>query len=160
MFTGLVQATGRLVQRARTVGGARLTVESPLAGELDEGDSVAVNGVCLTANAVSGGSFAADAMNETLLRTTLGELHTGDTVNLELPLRIGERLGGHLVQGHVDGVGTVIAISEDGFARVLEIETSSDLLRYVVRKGSIAVDGVSLTAAEVDTSSFTVSVIP
>jgi riboflavin synthase len=99
-------------------------------------------------------------MNETLARTSLGELAGGDRVNLELPLRAGDRLGGHLVQGHVDGMGTVTAVSDDGFARVIEIEASADLLRYVVRKGSIAVDGVSLTVADVDTTSFTVSVIP
>jgi riboflavin synthase len=160
MFTGLVQASGQLRDVHRSGDGTRLSVETPLANELAEGDSVAVNGVCLTASEVARDWFATEAMNETLARTSLGELAGGDRVNLELPLRAGDRLGGHLVQGHVDGMGTVTAVSDDGFARVIEIEASADLLRYVVRKGSIAVDGVSLTVADVDTTSFTVSVIP
>src|ERR1019366_10162946 len=107
-----------------------------------------------------GASFWAEAMNETLERTSLGELDTGAEDNLELPLRVGDRLGGHMVQGHVDGVGQVLDVSEDGFARRVAVQAPDDVLRYVVQKGSITVDGVSLTVAEVDARSFTVSLIP
>jgi riboflavin synthase len=160
VFTGLVTDCGRLSEIDRSPSGARLRIESRLAGQLRDGDSVAVNGVCLTATTISPGSVAAEAMNETLHRTTLGELRTGDPVNLELPLRAGDPLGGHMVQGHVDGVGRVAALDDDGFARRVRIEAPEQLLRYVVEKGSIAVDGVSLTVVEVDTRSFTVSLIP
>jgi riboflavin synthase len=154
MFTGLVESTG-------TVGfltGGRLHVESPLA--LSEGDSVAINGVCLTATAVRDGGFDADVMPETLRRTALGALAEGDRVNLELPLRASDRLGGHIVQGHVDGTGTVESVGDEGFARVVRISAPFGLLRYVVEKGSIAVDGVSLTVAEVDDDGFAVGLIP
>jgi riboflavin synthase len=104
--------------------------------------------------------FSAQAMNETLTRTSLGELAPGAGVNLELPLRAGDRLGGHVVQGHVDGVGRVAEVTEDGFARRVRIDAGKDVVRYVVEKGSIAVDGVSLTVAAVDDGSFTVSLIP
>jgi riboflavin synthase len=160
MFTGLVADLGRIAELDRSAEGARMRIVSALAAELREGDSIAVNGVCLTATAVDGGSFAAEAMNETLARTGLGALGAGANVNLELPLRMGERLGGHLVQGHVDGLGRVAEVGEDGFARRLRIEAPGDLLRHVVEKGSIAVDGVSLTAFEVRPESFTVSLIP
>jgi riboflavin synthase len=121
---------------------------------------VAVNGVCLTATQVDGGAFSAEAMNETLARTSLGGLDPGSHVNLELPLRAGDRLGGHVVQGHVDEVGTIADLVQDGFALRVRIEASPELLRYVVEKGSIAVDGVSLTVVELDGGSFTVSLIP
>jgi riboflavin synthase len=160
MFTGLIASRGRLNEVDRSDAGARLRIESELARELREGDSVAVNGVCLTATAVDGGTFDIEAMNETLARSALGELGTGDTVNLELPLRAGDRLGGHMVQGHVDGVGRLLALDDDGFALRLEIEANPELLRYVVEKGSIAVDGVSLTVAAIGERSFTVSLIP
>ncbi len=160
MFTGLVHDLGRVGRADRFERGARLTIETPLAGELREGDSIAVNGVCLTATALAGGSFAAEAMHETLARTSLGELEPGSAVNLELPLRASDRLGGHVVQGHVDGMGRVAAVTEDGFARRVEIDAPQDVLRYVVERGSIAVDGVSLTVAELDGRSFTVSLIP
>src|SRR5207248_2793718 len=138
----------------------RLRIEASFAAELRNGDSVSVNGVCLTATNVSDGSFSAEAMNETLSRTSLGALDHGARVNLELPLRAGDRLGGHIVQGHVDGVGTVAARADDGFAVRIRIEAPDQVLRYVVEKGSIAVDGVSLTVAEFDHGSFTVSLIP
>ena len=133
----------------RTADGVRLTVESPLARELAEGDSVAVNGVCLTAVGICGERFGADVMHETLRRSSLGEVAEGSRVNLELALRADARLGGHMVQGHVDGVGAVAGVREDGFARLVTIAAAPELLRYVVEKGSIAVDGVSLTVAEV-----------
>lgn len=160
MFTGLVQGLGRIGGVERSEDGARLTIETPLVSELRTGDSVAVNGVCLTATSLENGSFVADAMNETLSRSSLGGLEAGARVNLELPLRAGDRLGGHVVQGHVDGVGEVVSVVEDGFARRIQIEAPPDLLRYVIEKGSIAVDGVSLTVAECDSRSFTVSLIP
>ena len=161
MFTGLVGDVGTVAAVDATADGVRLTLATHYDGELREGDSVAVGGVCLTAAAVAAGSFAADVMRETLRRSTLGALQVGVPVNLELALRAGDRLGGHIVQGHVDGVGTVAAVRDDGLARVLSIaEDAPGLLRYVVHKGSIAVDGVSLTVARIDERGFDVSLIP
>ena len=160
MFTGLVEDLGTVVAVNRTGDGAALTVESRLARELGEGDSIAVNGVCLTATGICGDRFGADVMHETLRRTSLADVDDGAKVNLELALRADARLGGHIMQGHVDGVGVVAGVREDGFARVVTIEAAPELLRYVVEKGSIAVDGVSLTVAAVDDASFDVSLIP
>ena len=160
MFTGLIAELGRVSSVERSDDGARLRIEASSAAELREGDSVAVNGVCLTATEIDGGAFSAEAMNETLTRTSLGALEHGAPVNLELPLRAGDRLGGHFVQGHVDGLGTVAACDEDGFALRVRVDAPEDVLRYVVEKGSIAVDGVSLTVAALDHGSFTVSLIP
>jgi riboflavin synthase len=160
VFTGLVQAIGRVAEIERGDAGARIRIEAPLDGELALGDSIAINGVCLTAVELGDGSFEADAMNETLSRSSLGNLVAGSEVNLELPLRATDRLGGHVVQGHVDGVGTILEVAEDGFARRVRVEAPAELLRYVIEKGSIAVDGVSLTVAALDTRSFTVSLIP
>jgi riboflavin synthase len=160
MFTGLVKDLGRVAEVERSGEGARIRIGTPLAGDLRQGDSVAVNGVCLTATAVDGNWFDAEAMNETLTRTSLGALDAGSPVNLELPLRAGEPLGGHLVQGHVDGLGQIGEIEDDGFARRIRIETGPEILRYVVEKGSIAVDGISLTVVDVEPASFTVSLIP
>ena len=160
MFTGLVADLGTVAAVDTTGDGVRLTVESRLAHELGEGDSVAVNGVCLTAVGPDGESFGADVMHETLRRSSLDEVAPGTRVNLELPLRADARLGGHVVQGHVDGLGSVAAVREDGFARVVSITADPDLLRYVVEKGSIAVDGISLTVAAVDGDRFSVSLIP
>ena len=160
MFTGLVQGVGAVAGMERSDAGARITIDTPLVAELSAGDSIAINGVCLTAVELNGGSFAAEAMNETLARSSLGDLAPGSEVNLELPLRATDRLGGHVVQGHVDGVGTIEEASADGFARRIRVEAPADVLRYVVEKGSIAVDGVSLTVTEVDERSFTVSLIP
>ncbi|HTT31543.1 MAG TPA: riboflavin synthase [Solirubrobacteraceae bacterium] len=160
MFTGLVQGIGSVETIERSDDGARITIATPLVSELNAGDSIAINGVCLTAVALDGGSFAADAMNETLARSSLGDLARGSAVNLELPLRATDRLGGHVVQGHVDGVGTIEGVSDDGFARRIRVEAPAAVLRYVVEKGSLAVDGVSLTVTEVNERSFTVSLIP
>ena len=161
MFTGLVQDLGEVTRVDETADGVRLAVRTPLARELSEGDSIAVNGVCLTAVGLCGGDlFGADVMRETLRRSSLAEVEPGSTVNLELPLRAGDRLGGHMVQGHVDGVGAVRDVREDGFARIVEITAPPDLLRYVVEKGSIAVDGVSLTVSAVGDDFFAVSLIP
>ena len=160
MFTGLVQAVGRVGAIDHSSEGARVTIETALATELRAGDSIAVNGVCLSAAALHDGWFAADAMNETLSRTSLGDISPGAEVNLELPLRASDRLGGHVVQGHVDGVGRIASVTEDGFARRVQVDAPADVLRYVIEKGSIAVDGVSLTVTGVDSRSFTVSLIP
>ena len=140
--------------------GVRLQVATTLAGEIHEGDSVAVNGVCLTATSVTGEAFSAEVMNQTLRTTSLSGVSAGRTVNLELPVRPSDRLGGHIVQGHVDGIGTVISTEDDGFSRRVTIEAPPELLRYVVAKGSIALDGVSLTVAGSEDRSFTVSLIP
>jgi len=140
--------------------GVRLRVTTALAGDLRDGDSVAVNGVCLTAVGADGDGFGADVMHETLRRSSLADVAPGARVNVELPLRADERLGGHVVQGHVDGLGAIRAVREEGFARVVTIEADPALLRYVVEKGSIAVDGVSLTVASVDGDAFSVSLIP
>ncbi|HEY2650289.1 MAG TPA: riboflavin synthase [Solirubrobacteraceae bacterium] len=160
MFTGLVADLGVLEELRRSEGGATLRISAGLTGELHDGDSIAVNGVCLTATSVRDHSFQADAMNETLTRSTLGGLQSGARVNLELPLRASDRLGGHLVQGHVDAVGEVAAVTDEGIARRLEIAAPADVLRYVVEKGSIAVNGVSLTVVGVGDRSFTASLIP
>jgi riboflavin synthase len=160
MFTGLVETTARVSRIEPDGDGVRLEVETPLAAELQQGDSVAVNGVCLTAIEPQAEGFKADVMAETLRRSSLGPLAAGDSVNVELPLRAGDRLGGHVVQGHVDGTGVIEGVEDEGFARVVRVHADRSLLRYVVDKGSIAVDGVSLTVAEVDGDGFTVSLIP
>jgi riboflavin synthase len=160
VFTGLIEGLGTIAEVIGTDDGVRLSVNSTLAAQLTSGDSVAVNGVCLTATAVREHGFDAEVMNESLQRSSLRDAEAGTEVNLELPLRATDRLGGHVVQGHVDGVGTVRAVAGDGFARRIEIAVPVDLLRYVVSKGSVAVDGVSLTVADLDDASFTVSLIP
>jgi riboflavin synthase len=160
MFTGLVADLGTVAEVHSTSEGVRLAIESPLARDLTEGDSVAVNGVCLTATAIADGEFRAAVMHETLRRSSLADAAAGSDVNLELSLRASDRLGGHIVQGHVDGLGAVRDVREDGFARVVEITAPAELLRYVVEKGSIAVNGVSLTVVEVGDEWFSVSLIP
>ena len=160
MFTGLVETTARVRRVDPEADGVRLEVETPLAAQLSQGDSIAVNGVCLTAVDPGEHGFKADVMAETLRRSSLGPLAAGDSVNVELPLRAGDRLGGHVVQGHVDGTGTVESTRDEGFARLVRVAAEPALLRYVVEKGSIAVDGVSLTVADVDDEGFTVSLIP
>ena len=160
MFTGLIADLGSVSAVQRDAEGVTLEISTRLAGELSEGDSVAVNGVCLTATAVHDGGFRAQAMIETLKRSSLELLRAGSRVNLELPLRADGRLGGHIVQGHVDGTGTIEGVREEGFARVLEVEVPSELARYLVEKGSVAVDGVSLTVSELRDEGFSVSLIP
>jgi riboflavin synthase len=160
MFTGLVQGMGQVAAVEETADGVRLLIAGDFVLGLDDGDSVAVNGVCLTAVRPTDCNFFADVMHETLRRSSLGVIAPGARVNLELPLRPEDRLGGHFVQGHVDGIGTVAAVEQDGFARVIRIAAAPDLLRYVVEKGSIAIDGVSLTVAAVDGDSLSVSLIP
>ncbi|MCW2997531.1 MAG: riboflavin synthase [Solirubrobacterales bacterium] len=165
MFTGLVEDLGRVDAVDSTDGGVRLTVSTPLTRQLGHGDSIAVNGVCLTAVVLADDAthFTADVMHETLRRSSLGAVEAGRTVNLELAMRADARLGGHIVQGHVDGLGAIRGISEDGFARIVTVAVPGGpqgLLRYVVEKGSIAIDGISLTVARVDEESFDVSLIP
>src|ERR671916_1515539 len=160
MFTGLVQDLGRVTEVDATDDGVTLAVRTALAAEIGEGDSVAVNGVCLTATAIADGRFRAEVMHETLRRSSLAEAAVGSDVNLELSLRASDRLGGHIVQGNVDGLGSVRDVREDGFARVVTIAAPPELLRYVVEKGSIAVNGVSLTVVEVGHDWFSVSLIP
>jgi riboflavin synthase len=163
MFTGLVADLGTVAAVDATADGVRVAIASPLASQLRDGDSVAVNGVCLTATDVGDGAFTADVMHETLARSALAEVLPGARVNLELPLRAQDRLGGHIVQGHVDGVGSVREVRADGFARVVTVAAGGGrdgILRYVIEKGSIAVDGVSLTVARVDDEGFDVALIP
>jgi riboflavin synthase len=158
MFTGLVEAVGDVVALTREgADGAVIEIASPLSGELEPGDSVSVSGACLTARDIVDGRFRADVVEETLRRTTLGELEAGSHVNLELPLRVSDRLGGHVVLGHVDGVGEVRAARESG---EIDVAIDEELSRYVVEKGSIALDGVSLTIAALDGATVTVALIP
>ncbi|HTR89650.1 MAG TPA: riboflavin synthase [Solirubrobacteraceae bacterium] len=160
MFTGLIARLGEVADIERDEEGATLTVRTALARELAPGDSIAVDGVCLTAVSVGEGSFSTQAMSETLRRSTLGELAVGARVNLELALRADGRLGGHVVQGHVDGTGAVAEVREEGFARVLGIELDPALERLLVEQGSIAVNGVSLTVSALVGEGFAVSLIP
>jgi riboflavin synthase len=160
VFTGLIADLGSLSALELGEGGASGRIRTRLAQELDPGDSIAVNGVCLTATDVGSEEFAAQIMSETLARSSLGGLRTGAAVNLELPLRATDRLGGHVVQGHIDATGTVSEVREEGFARVLEIDTDAQLARYLVEKGSVALDGVSLTVSALAAHGFAVSLIP
>jgi len=160
VFTGLIADLGRVEQLDADAAGARLRIATALAREIEAGDSVAVNGVCLTATELDAGGFSTEAMPETLERSSLGALAVGDAVNLELALRAADRLGGHIVQGHVDGTGTVASVRPDGISRVVEVEAEPELTRYLVEKGSVALDGVSLTVSALADDSFAVSLIP
>jgi len=160
MFTGIVREIGSVSDVESGPEGARLRIEAGFAGELREGDSIAVEGVCLTATEVSRDDFAADVMNQSLALTTLGELGPGGAVNLEPALRAGESLGGHIVQGHVDGVGELRSVTEDGFSRRLAISVGDGLERYLVEHGSVTVAGVSLTVAALGDAGFEVALIP
>jgi riboflavin synthase len=160
MFTGLIQNIGKVETLETGSAGARLRIATGLGAEIDPGDSVAVNGVCLTATAADEGGFETEAMNQTLAVTALAGVEVGGRVNLELAMKASERLGGHIVQGHVDGVGTVLAVEDDGFARRIRIGLAPRLLRYAIDKGSICLDGVSLTVAALDDEWVEVSLIP
>lgn len=160
MFTGLIREVGSVERIDRGSDGARLAIAAELAAELEPGDSVAVSGVCLTATRLGDGGFEADAMNQTLELTSLGALGPGDRVNLEPALRASDRMGGHVVQGHVDATATVAEVRRDGFARWLRIELPTAIERYVVEHGSIAIDGVSLTVARLEPGAAEVSLIP
>ncbi len=161
MFTGIVRERGRVAAVDGGAQGVRLTVEAPAtASAVSVGDSVAVNGVCLTAVEAGNGTLAFDAVPETLARTSLGRLAPGAPVNVEPALRAGDPLGGHVMQGHVDGLAHVRSVEPEGDGRRIWIDASPDLLRYTVEKGSIAVDGVSLTVAALDDAGFAVALIP
>lgn len=147
MFTGIVAERGTVESVEFGSDGVRLKVRAGLASELALGDSVSVNGACLTATAADGGSFQADVMSQTLGLTTLGGLAEGDPVNLELALRAGDRLGGHMVQGHIDGTAKLVSAADEGFAKRLRFRLPEELSPYVVERGSIAIEGVSLTVA-------------
>jgi riboflavin synthase len=160
MFTGLVEDLGKVESVDHGGDGARLRISTSLASELSEGDSIAVNGCCLTATSIDAGGFETEAMNQTLEVTALSAVEVGSRVNLELAMKAGDRLGGHIVQGHVDGVGTVAAVEDDGFARRVRVVLPAQLLRYVVDKGSLTLDGVSLTVAQLGETWAEVSLIP
>jgi riboflavin synthase len=158
MFTGIVEELGEVVELTPAEGGARLTLRGPLVVQgTAHGDSIAVNGVCLTVTEAAGGTFSTDVVDETLTRSSLGDLTVGDPVNLERAVTPATRLGGHLVQGHVDGVGELLERREDG---VVRIGVPDGLTRYLVDKGSITVDGISLTVVEAGADFFTVALIP
>lgn len=160
MFTGLIQEMGTVRSLGRGTVGKLVVASERTPGEVVVGDSVAVNGACLTVTAVSGGEVSFDAVPETFSRTSLGELRSGDKVNLETSLRAGQPIGGHFVQGHVDGVGTIESSRSLGESQVVRVSAPSEVLKYVVEKGSIAIDGISLTVASCDKSGFAIAVIP
>ena len=162
MFTGIIQGVGTMAAREPRGGDVRLVIDvgSLPFERVKLGESIAVNGVCLTVVEFGPGRFAADASNETLSLTTLGSLSPGDALNLERAMRPDDRLGGHLVSGHVDGVGRVAAIEPDARAQRWRFEAGPEVLRYVAKKGSICVDGVSLTVNQVDDTGFEVALIP
>jgi len=160
MFTGLIQDIGTVESVDAGGDGARLRIATSLGADVALGDSVAVDGVCLTATAADAAGFETEAMNQTLEVTALAALAPGARVNLELAMRASDRLGGHIVQGHADGVGAVISVADDGFARRVRVALGPDLLRYAVDKGSITLSGVSLTVAELGAEWVEVSLIP
>jgi riboflavin synthase len=161
MFTGIIRERGRVAVVERGADAVRLRLDAPqTAAQTTIGDSVAVNGVCLTAVAVEDGALAFDAVPETLRRSSLGDLEPGDEVNVEPALRVGDPLGGHYVQGHVDGVGSVRSATAAGDDVIVWIDAAPELLRYLVEKGSVTVEGVALTVTEVDDEGFAVALIP
>jgi len=160
LFTGLIEDVGTVESVERTADGAQLHISTQLSDELALGDSIAVNGCCLTAVAADSTSFETEAMNQTLAVTALDGIGEGGRVNLELAMHASDRLGGHIVQGHVDGVATVVSAEDDGFARRLRIDLPRELLKYVVPQGSITLNGVSLTVADLGDSWAEVSLIP
>jgi riboflavin synthase len=160
VFTGLIADVGKVESIDSQADGGRLRIATSLGPEIAAGDSVAVNGVCLTAAAVDADGFEAEVMNQTLEVTALGALGADTRVNLELAMKASDRLGGHIVQGHVDGVGEVASVEEDGFARRIRVALEPRLLRYVVAKGSIALNGASLTVVDLGEDWLEVSLIP
>jgi riboflavin synthase len=161
MFTGIVEEAGEVVAIRVTGSAARLEVAARVVAEGSRvGDSIAVNGVCLTVTAREGGRLAFDAVPETLRRSTLGTLRPGDAVNLERSLAVGARLGGHIMQGHVDAMGRITALRPEGDATLVTVAAPPEIMRYVVEKGSIAMDGISLTVAACAEGDFTLSIIP
>lgn len=159
MFTGIIETTGRITHIQPISEGVRLSIACHLR-DYQIGESIAVNGICLTVTTSKTGEFTADASSETLARTNLGTLNTGIHVNLERALRLGDRLGGHWVSGHIDGTGKIIRIDNHGAAKSITVETTPDLLKYIVEKGSITLDGASLTVNHVTSKDFDVMLIP
>ncbi|MGE4549378.1 MAG: riboflavin synthase, partial [Intestinibacillus sp.] len=161
MFTGIIEEVGRISRIERSAAGARLWVEARAVLEGTRiGDSIATNGVCLTVTALDGQGFAADVMGETMRRSALGQLRPGTPVNLERAMAADGRFGGHIVSGHIDGIGTVAGLRREDNAVWVTVHAAPELLRYIVEKGSIAIDGISLTVASVDSRGFQVSIIP
>lgn len=161
MFTGIIEEVGTIVSVQKGVKSARLSVKgSVVFGDIKLGDSVAVNGVCLTVAAFRRNEFTADVMNETLTRSNLGDLHAGSSVNLERAMASNGRFGGHIVSGHIDGLGHIVSTDQDDNAVWVTIAATQKILKFIVEKGSIAIDGISLTVASVSENSFAVSVIP
>ena len=161
MFTGIIEEIGALKSIRHGHKSAALEIKATkVLTDTHVGDSISVNGVCLTVTTLSPTSFTADVMPETLKRSNLGTLHPGNPLNLERALQLGDRLGGHIVSGHIDGEGTILEFKEDDNAIWITIETEPTVLRYIVEKGSIAIDGISLTVVSVEQKSFKVSIIP
>jgi len=161
VFTGIIRERGRIASVERGAEGVRLRLEAPAtAGRVEVGDSVSVNGVCLTATLVHDGTLSFEAVPETIRRSSLGGLEAGDEVNLEPALRVGDPLGGHYVQGHVDGVGRIRSVASEGEDVRVWVDAVPELLRYLVEKGSVTVQGVALTVAEVDEDGFAVALVP
>lgn len=161
IFTGIIEETGTISRIEKGVNSSRINIRAKtVLGGTKIGDSIAINGVCLTVTSLSDNHFTADIMAETLAKTNLGQIHSGQIVNLERAVRLGDRMGGHLVQGHIDGLGTIAEQKKMDIATLLRIKAEQDLLAYVVKKGSIAIDGISLTVVDVFSDSFSVSLIP
>lgn len=161
MFTGIVESTGTINRTTKVPGGRRLRVEvGVVASECKHGDSICVSGVCLTVTTIDNGAIEFDVVTETLDKTTLGEKRVGDCVNIERSLRVGDRLDGHFVQGHIDGVATVEAVERTTVEHVVRFACDHEMSRFIIPKGSIAIDGVSLTIAAVRDASFSVALIP
>lgn len=161
MFTGIIEEVGSVASIRKGADSCVLTVNaSRVLEDAHLGDSIATNGVCLTVTSFTSHSFSADVMHETLNRSSLGSLHIGSPVNLERAMLAGGRFGGHIVSGHIDGVGTISSIKEDDNAVWYTVEAPSNILRYIIEKGSITIDGISLTVAKVTNSNFSVSIIP
>lgn len=161
MFTGIIEETGTVSSIAEGSLSAVITIQASKVLEGSKiGDSIAVNGVCLTVTSIHGGLFSADIMAETLRRSSLGSLSKGSLVNLERAMPVDGRFGGHIVSGHIDGTGTIVSMRREGNAVWVTVNTEQDILKYIVKKGSIAIDGISLTVAELDKDTFAVSIIP
>ena len=161
MFTGIIEELGTVGQMDRRPDSIKLTIQARKVLEGTQlGDSIAVNGVCLTVTSMTDSSFTADVMHETMRRSSLSDIKSGSKVNLERAMQVGGRLGGHIVSGHIDGVGHIARIASDGIARVIAISIPKDMEPFIVEKGSIAIDGISLTVVSVGNSQFSVSIIP
>ena len=161
MFTGIIEEIGKVIRVQRTAGSSFIEIQAEkVLTDAHIGDSIAVNGVCLTVTDMTNDTFRADVMNETLSRSSLGSLVSGSMVNLERAMAANGRFGGHIVSGHIDGTGIITDVKNDGIAVWYTISAEDSLLRYIVEKGSIAIDGISLTVAKVTNSTFSVSIIP